>query len=89
MKRQILIYTNTYITQVNIPSNIQDENSAEELFARKRVNYQMTCKHLDTSNNEWSTGITALAQRHGCRIDSLSLLEDFKLFRLTQNPVAM
>lgn len=62
---------------------IEDEDTAQELFARKRVNYQVDAKHIVTDEDEWNIGIAALAQRHGTRIDSLSQLEDFKLFRLT------
>ncbi|WP_420555158.1 HugZ family protein [Neptuniibacter marinus] len=62
---------------------IQDEDSAKELFARKRVNYSIKAEFLSYDSPEWSLGINTLAERHGDRINKLSQLSDFKLFKLT------
>ncbi len=62
---------------------IEDENEADDLFARKRVNYSVNCKQLEFSSDQWQKGITSLADRLGDRINSLSEMEDFKLFKLT------
>lgn len=61
---------------------IEDEDSADEIFARKRVNYQVVAQPIQPGAPYWNKGIEALAKRHGSRIDSLSQMNDFKLFRL-------
>ena len=61
---------------------VEDEDSAEELFARKRVNYLMDAEKLQEDSPEWKTGVETLHQRLGERILNLSTLGDFKLFRL-------
>lgn len=61
---------------------VEDEDSAEELFARKRVNYLMDAEKLQEDSPEWKTGVDTLHQRLGERILNLSTLGDFKLFRL-------
>ncbi|MGB0662367.1 MAG: HugZ family protein [Pontibacterium sp.] len=61
---------------------IQDEDSAEELFARVRVNYQATATHIEFEAPDWKQGINCLAERHGERIHNLAKLADFKLFKL-------
>jgi hypothetical protein len=61
---------------------IEDEDSADELFARIRVNYSMAAQHIGHSEAGWDEGIKRLEARHGDRITSLSKLEDFKLFKL-------
>ncbi len=62
---------------------IQDEDDAKELFARKRINYSITAELLSYDNENWTLGINTLAERHGDRINKLSQLSDFKLFKLT------
>jgi len=62
---------------------IEDEDSANELFARKRVNYSMRVDCAEFQSSEWQTGIDSLAERHGERVLKLSELADFKLFKLT------
>jgi len=62
---------------------IEDEDSAKELFARKRVSYQVSATHIAPDQAEWEHGINLLTHRHGQRIGNLSQLTDFKLFRLT------
>ncbi len=62
---------------------VEDEAEAKDLFARKRVNYSVNCEKLDYSSEQWQVGLTALADRHGNRINDLSEMKDFKLFKLT------
>ena len=59
------------------------EDEAEELFARKRVNYSVTSEQPERESEEWLKGVSILAERHGDRINKLGELEDFKLFKLT------
>jgi putative heme iron utilization protein len=61
---------------------IEDEDSAEQLFARIRVSYQVTATHIHDSKVEWQRGLDILTARHGDRIQKLSQLSDFKLFQL-------
>lgn len=61
---------------------IEDEDSAGELFARLRVSYQMDAQLQDVESEGWKEGIKVLAQRHGERINNLSQLADFRLFKL-------
>jgi len=62
---------------------IEDEDSAQELFARVRLNYSVSSEYIPLSDDRWQQDIDTLAARHGDRIRNLSELEDFKLFRLT------
>ncbi len=64
---------------------VEDEDSAAELFARKRVNYRVTAEQIVDDSKDWRHGIDALKARHGERIHNLSQLSDFHLFRLTPN----
>lgn len=61
---------------------IQDEDAADELFARIRVNYAVSAEHIEFESELWDHGIGVLAERHGKRINDLSQLADFKLFKL-------
>lgn len=61
---------------------IEDEDSAGELFARKRVNYSMQAELIELESEAWYQGIDILEARHGERIRNLSQLADFRLFRL-------
>ena len=61
---------------------IEDEDNAAELFARKRINYQVKASLIAHASQSWAEGIRLLEQRHGARISQLSQLADFKLFRL-------
>ena len=62
---------------------IEDEDSASELFARKRVNYSVESLLIVPESENWQQGIDILTARHGDRIGNLSSLADFKLFKLT------
>ncbi len=62
---------------------IEDEDSADELYARVRVNYQVTAEELRVGAPAWERGIALLETRLGQRPRKLSQLADFRLFRLT------
>jgi hypothetical protein len=64
---------------------IQDEDSADELFARVRVNYAMDAEHIVFDTQDWSEGLSRLVKRHGERIANLAKMSDFKLFKLVPN----
>ena len=61
---------------------IEDEDSAAELFARRRVSYQIVAEELPVGAPEWHCGVECLEERHGERARQLSQLADFRLFRL-------
>ncbi len=61
---------------------IQDEDTADELFARVRVNYSVKAELVDLESEAWYKGIDILEARHGERIRNLSELSDFRLFCL-------
>lgn len=61
---------------------IEDEDQAAELFARLRVQYRMRAELIAVNTPAWGEGIDTLRQRHGERIEGLSQLSDFKLFKL-------
>ncbi|CAA0081912.1 putative protein [BD1-7 clade bacterium] len=61
---------------------IEDEDTADILFARKRVNYQMRVENIEYQADGWDLGIETLVHRHGEISANLSQKEDFKLFRL-------
>ncbi|KAE9538438.1 pyridoxamine 5'-phosphate oxidase family protein [Ursidibacter maritimus] len=59
---------------------IEDEKTARELFARKRLTTNANARLVDKESEEGKTLLTALRDRHGERIDGLARLSDFKLF---------
>ncbi|MEO0437530.1 MAG: pyridoxamine 5'-phosphate oxidase family protein [Pseudomonadota bacterium] len=61
---------------------IEDEDSAEELFARRRVSYQVRAEAPEVNSVEWSTGVDLLEKRLGKMPRMLSELDDFRVFRL-------
>lgn len=61
---------------------LEDEDTADEVFARIRVNYRIIAEPIAVDSVDWRTGVDTLRQRHGNRIDNLSQLRDFHLFRL-------
>ncbi|MDP3516998.1 MAG: pyridoxamine 5'-phosphate oxidase family protein [Pseudohongiella sp.] len=61
---------------------IEDEDSATELFARKRVNYSVKAELLEYQSEAWLQGMESLAGRHGERSRNLGEHSDFKMFRL-------
>ncbi|MEM1404199.1 MAG: pyridoxamine 5'-phosphate oxidase family protein [Pseudomonadota bacterium] len=62
---------------------IEDEDTAEELYARVRVNYSVAAMELAVGSPGWDAAVDLLEARHGDRPRKLSQLADFRLFRLT------
>jgi len=61
---------------------IEDEDTAEELYARRRVSYQVEATTPELDSKEWHEGVGLLEARHGKMPRMLSELEDFRVFRL-------
>ncbi len=61
---------------------VEDENQAERIYARVRVNYFVDAEQIENQSEAWKKGIQALHERHGDIVSELSLLGDFRLFKL-------
>lgn len=61
---------------------IEDEATAERIYARVRLNYTVNAKELAFDSADWQQGIQALQSRHGDIVENLSQLSDFHLFKL-------
>lgn len=61
---------------------IEDEDTADELYARLRVNYAVEAQLLEYGSDDWQQGLTCLVERFGRRPANLGELRDFRLFRL-------
>ncbi len=59
---------------------IEDEQSAKQLFARKRLTFDATAEVVERNGEQWQAVIAQLKQRFGEIIDGLSQLQDFVLF---------
>ncbi|SDH22758.1 hypothetical protein SAMN04488136_11149 [Vibrio xiamenensis] len=59
---------------------IEDEQSAKQLFARKRLTFDATAEVVERNSEQWQAVIAQLKQRFGEIIDGLSQLQDFVLF---------
>ncbi|HHT7673502.1 pyridoxamine 5'-phosphate oxidase family protein [Pasteurella multocida] len=62
---------------------IEDEKTARELFARKRLTTNAEACLIEKESEEGKQLLAALRQRYGERIDGLARLSDFKLFSLS------
>jgi hypothetical protein len=63
---------------------VEDESEAQTIFARIRVNYQVSAAHIAfESGAEYDKGIECLFNKQGDRIHNLSKMTDFNLFKLT------
>lgn len=62
---------------------IEDEAHSENIFARIRVNLQLSCEHLALNSAQWQQGVNCLTERHGEMITHLSTMSDFHCFKLT------
>ena len=63
---------------------VEDETEAQTIFARIRVNYQVTSSLIPIdAGAEYDTAIECLYQKQGERIHNLRGLSDFNVFKLT------
>lgn len=61
---------------------IEDESTAKQLFARKRLTFDAQASMIERQSALWQQVIEQMQQRFGDIIDNLSQLEDFSLFCL-------
>lgn len=62
---------------------IEDEGTAENLFARKRLTVDCCARVLKRDSETWGKAIAAMVERHGETMDYLKGLIDFDLFELS------
>lgn len=62
---------------------IEDESVCADVFARTRLSYQMKAEVIERDDELWPQGISLLKSKLGDRVDLLSQLSDFVLFRLS------
>jgi len=61
---------------------IEDEATAKQLFARKRLTFDAVAQPVERSSDLWLQVIGQMADRFGDIIDNLKQLEDFTLYCL-------
>ena len=62
---------------------IEDESTAENLFARKRVAYQCSASLIERHSDQWENVVDQFEEKFGKIIGFLRTMEDFHLFKLT------
>lgn len=61
---------------------IEDEGSAEIIFARKRATFTCQAVRIERHNDEWESVIARFEEKFGKMMGFLKTMEDFHLFRL-------
>lgn len=74
---------NLYHTKKASIMLIQDETTAEQIFARKRLTYQCQSTLLDRQDAEWTDAADQFEIKFGEIYQFLRSLPDFRMFRLT------
>ena len=62
---------------------IEDESTAENIFARKRVAYKCNALLIERHSDQWKNVIEQFEEKFGKIIGFLRTMEDFHLFKLT------
>lgn len=62
---------------------IDDETKTKNIYARKRVTYQVNATEVARDSEEFEQGMAALTARAGKTVNVLRDMADFHLFRLT------
>ncbi len=74
--------SNLLQTKVASAMLIEDEGSAEQLFARRRITYECQAEAIERNSEKWVERLNALENRFGGIIKGLRQLEDFHLICL-------
>lgn len=61
---------------------IEDESSASQVFARKRLMYDCTAELIERHNPQWTIWADRFQGRFGALIEMLRQLPDFQIIRL-------
>lgn len=62
---------------------VDDESKTKNIYARKRVTYQIEASEVSRNTPEFEKGLQALTDRAGKTVNVLREMGDFHLFRLT------
>lgn len=62
---------------------IEDESRARQLFARRRLSYDVAVNCIPRDSDVWQQATAQLRDRFGNTVDMLLQLEDFRLYQLT------
>ncbi|MDY6786003.1 MAG: pyridoxamine 5'-phosphate oxidase family protein [Cyanobacteriota bacterium] len=62
---------------------VEDETKTQQIFARRRLNYECTATLIDRETPQWEEMLDRFQERFGQTIDLLRGLTDFRLFQLT------
>ncbi len=61
---------------------IEPEDSARQIFARRRLTYRCEAELIARDAPQWAAQLAAMQRCFGAVVDQLSRLADFRLFRL-------
>lgn len=61
---------------------IEDEQGAQQLFARQRLTYSCRAERVERGSQRWQQLMETFAEQHGKLVDMLRGMQDFHLFRL-------
>jgi putative heme iron utilization protein len=89
--KNIYIYVSGLSTHtVNIQSHpyvsvlfIEDEAKADNIFARRRLNFDCTASLIERESEKWHQMVNQFQETFGEIIEMLSSLPDFRIFQLT------
>lgn len=62
---------------------VDDESKTRNIYARKRVTYQVEATEVPRENAEFEAGLAALTERAGKTVNVLRDMGDFHLFKLS------
>jgi putative heme iron utilization protein len=62
---------------------IEDEAKADNIFARRRLNFDCTASLIDRETEKWNQIVNQFQERFGEIIEMLRSLADFRIFQLT------
>lgn len=61
---------------------IEDETGSRQIYARKRLTFEVQAKWIIRDSDDWLRGTQLLLQRHGAIVQELLKMADFHLFCL-------
>lgn len=62
---------------------VADEAATEQIYARQRLQYEMSVSPVVRGSDSWQLAFSALAERHGEIVEQLGQLADFHMFAFT------
>ena len=74
--------SNLYHTALASVMFIEDEKTAKQLFARKRLTYQCEASFIEESGPDWPLAKQTFEERFGETFRMLKTMSDFRMFKL-------